>query len=77
MGWIVRLIEKITGTPHRHDNAAMVSLASEKLTQRIDDLSATLRPYSEADDPLVAMMTDVFNRRQLKAGRDDKPELHS
>jgi hypothetical protein len=77
MGWIVRLIEKITGMPHRHDNAAMVSRASERLTQRIEDLSATLRPYNEADDPLVAMMTDVFNRRQLRDRRDEKPELHS
>ena len=44
----------------------MVRSASRSLSSRIDDLSATLKPYSKADDPLVALMTDVFNRRQLE-----------
>lgn len=77
MGWIVRLYEKLTGTPHRHDNAARVSRASASLSRTIDDLSATLKPYSKADDPLVALMTDVFNRRQLEVRGDGKPEFHS
>lgn len=76
MGWVVRLIEKLTGTPHRHDNAALVRSASRSLSRSIDDLSATLKPYSKADDPLVALMTDVFNRRALRDRADGKSEFH-
>jgi len=65
MSWPVRLFEKLTGTPHRHDNARRVSLATDELTESTRLLSAHLKPYLESDDPLVSLMTDVFNRRQM------------
>lgn len=75
MGWIVRLYEKLTGTPHRHEDAERVSRALDGLTNSIEELSATLKPYSNADDPLVAFMTDVLKRR--KGSSNEKPKLHS
>jgi hypothetical protein len=74
MGWVMRLYEKLTGIAHRHDNADRVARAADGLTDSIRELSATLKPYRESDDPLVALMTDVFNRRQL---RDRRDKLHS
>lgn len=76
MSWTVRLIEKITGTPHRHENATRVSLATDELTQSTRLLSAHLKPYLESDDPLVSLMTDVFNRRQM-GPVDEKSEFHT
>lgn len=68
MSWPVRLFEKLTGTPHRHDNATRVSLAAEELTETTRELSTYLKPYLESDDPLVSLMTDVFNKRQMGPG---------
>lgn len=75
MGWAVRLMEKITGTPHRHENAQRVSVAAAELTESTRQLSASLMPYLESDDPLVALMTDVFNKRQM--GSHAKTEFHT
>lgn len=77
MGFLVRLFEKITGRPHRHDDAAMVSAAAHDLTDSIRELSATLRPYNEKNDPLVALMRDVLNNRRRGRRENGKPELHS
>lgn len=76
MSWTVRLIEKLTGTPHRHDNAARVSLAADQLTESTRQLTANLKPYLESDDPLVSLMQDVFNRRQMGSA-DEKHKFHS
>jgi hypothetical protein len=67
MTWPARLVEKITGSPHRHDIADSVSMAAAGLSRSIDRLSANLKPYSQSEYPLVALMTDVFNRRQMKS----------
>jgi hypothetical protein len=69
----VRLMEKLTGEPHQHRNAQKVADVARELRQEVHELSTTLRPYVESDDPLVALMTDVFNRRQLLDGQGAKP----
>jgi len=76
MGWAVRLFEKLTGSKHRHDDAMRVSAAADDLTASIRELSATLKPYHESDDPLAALMTDVFNKRRL-GQQDAKTKFHS
>ena len=64
----VRLVEKLTATPHQHRNAESVAYVAHDLRQEVHKLSSTLRPYVESDDPLVALMTDVFNHRQMNNG---------
>ena len=63
----MRLMETITGAPHRHDIADSVHTAAAGVARSVDKLSAALKPYSKADEPLVALLTDVFNRSQLKS----------
>jgi hypothetical protein len=67
---LVRLFEKLTGKPHQHRNAQKVAAAVGDLRRDVSALSSKLRPYTEADDPLVALMTDVFNQRQMRNGHD-------
>lgn len=43
---------------------------SEELQTAARDLRHTLEKYQEAPDPLAALMTDVFNKRQLINGGD-------
>lgn len=62
---LARLWEKILGVPHRHENSALVALASYELTKEVRKAQSQLKVYTEADDPLVAMMTDIFNKRQM------------
>jgi len=67
MGWTMqRLIEKITGTPHRHDIADGVHMAAAGVSRSVDQLADALKPYVRADEPLVALLTDVFNKQQLE-----------
>jgi hypothetical protein len=66
MTLFTRLFEKITGRPHRRANADLVSEAARDLRRDAEGLRSKLRPYSQADDPLVALMTDVFNQRQAQ-----------
>jgi hypothetical protein len=77
MGWVVRLYEKLTGRPHRHDDAEMVSAAAKELSSSIRELSATLKPYNESGDPLVALMTDVLDHRRRGGSRDAKSKFYS
>jgi len=63
----MRLIEKITGSPHRHDIADSVHTAAAGVSRSVDRLSDALKQYSKADEPLVALMTDVFNKLQMKS----------
>jgi propanediol dehydratase small subunit len=65
----VRFMERLTGKPHQHHNAERVTDVAPDPREDIHKLSTTLRPYVESDDPLVALMTDVFNRRQLANGK--------
>jgi hypothetical protein len=76
MGWIVRLYEKLTGRPHRHDDAAMVSAAAKDLSSSIRELTATLKPYNQSKDPLVALMRDVIQRRD-RGHPDEQSKFHS
>ena len=62
-----RLIEKLTGTPHRHDIADSVHTAAAGVSRSVDRLSAALKPYSKSDEPLAALLTDVFNKLQMKS----------
>jgi hypothetical protein len=65
---LVRIIEKLLGVPHQYQNADRVKDAVASLSHDVRRLNDTLKPYAEADDPLVALMTDVFNDRQLQNG---------
>ena len=65
----MRLIEKITGTPHRHDIADSVHTAAAGVSRSVDQLSAALKPYYKSDKPLVELLTDVFNRQQMESKR--------
>ena len=62
-----RLIETITGMPHRHEIADSVSVAAAGVARSVDRLSEALKPYVKADEPLVALLTDVFNKSQFKS----------
>lgn len=61
----IRLIEKITGQPHRYDNLARVTKAAQELKDELNQLSSVIRPYTESEDPLAALMLDMFNKKQL------------
>lgn len=63
---LARLWETVLGVPHRYENAARVSLAGEELSRAAKGLHTHLRGYAESDDPLVALMTDVFNQREMR-----------
>jgi len=68
MGTLARLFEVLTGAPHKYEQSQKVSDAADELSSDVQKLSETIRPYLDADDPLVAFMTDVFNQRQMRAG---------
>jgi hypothetical protein len=68
MTLFVRLMEKLSGRPHQHYTAQKVSDMASDLRQDVNSLATKMRPYAEADDPLVALMTDVFNQRQMRNG---------
>ena len=63
---MIRLWEKIFGLPHRHEYADRVSFASHELTKEVRKVSSHLKSYTETDDPLVALLTDIFNKRELR-----------
>jgi hypothetical protein len=46
---------------------------ADDLRQDVHSLARKMRPYVEAYDPLVALMTDVFNQRQMRNGNRSKP----
>jgi hypothetical protein len=66
MTLLTRLWEKLTGRRHQKQNLAMVAEVAGGLTHDVDRLKQKLEPYAQADDPLVALMTDVFNQRQAR-----------
>ena len=63
----MRLLETITGTPHKHEIADSVAVAAAGVARSVDKLSEALKPYANAEQPLVALLTDVFNKSQLKS----------
>ncbi|MEH2525882.1 MULTISPECIES: hypothetical protein [unclassified Bradyrhizobium] len=69
---LVRLLEKLTGRPHQHRHARWVANIASDLRRDISELQATLRPYAEAEEPLVALMTDIFNDRQMRSNGHDR-----
>jgi hypothetical protein len=74
---LVRLWEIISGNPHLHKNAKMVNAATNSLTKKTEEFESVIKPYNEAEDPLVMFMTDVFNRRSARAGNGNAtPKLH-
>jgi hypothetical protein len=44
--------------------------ASEELVSTARDLRHSLQPYLNHPDPLAALMTDLFNKRQLSLRKD-------
>lgn len=65
---LTRLLEIITRRPHRYNNAQAVREATEGLRQDVQNLSARLRPYIEADDPLKALMDDLHDQDNERNG---------
>jgi hypothetical protein len=63
---LTRVWELITGSPHHHVNAAMVSAATHSLAQRTEELAHVIKPYKDSEDPLMMFLTDVFNRREMR-----------
>jgi hypothetical protein len=73
---LVRLWEKVTGQPHRHDASQHVVDAANDLAQSAKKLNAAIKPYLEADDPLIALVADLINQRAMRE-KNDKPELRT
>ena len=71
MGVLMRLYEKMTGRPHQHRHAKAAVEAHEDLRREVGELHEALQPYVDTDDPLVALMTDMFNNRQLRGRREE------
>jgi hypothetical protein len=69
----LRLVEKLMDRPHQHYTAQKVSEVADDLRQDVHSLARKMRPYVEAYDPLVALMTDVFNQRKMRNGNGSKP----
>jgi hypothetical protein len=63
---MVRVIEILTGRPHRQLNAEMVHTAAERLSKRADELSEVMRPYRQSEDPLVMLLTDAIIQRNFR-----------
>lgn len=66
MSAFVRIVEVITGKPHRYEESRKVSEATSALRDDVQKLAEKIKPYVEADDPLVALMTDLFNQRAMR-----------
>jgi hypothetical protein len=72
MALLTKLIGKLSGKSREQEEARAASHATlMELRDDIRHLTTMLRPYIEADDPLVALMTDVFNQRQVI--QNDRP----
>lgn len=63
-----RLWEILSGTPHLRLNAETVKAATSALAKKADEFEVAVKPYTEAQDPLVMFMTDVFNQRRMRGG---------
>lgn len=71
MAALTRLWEKLLGKPHRHEISGRVAAASDELINKTRELSDSIRPYTRAKDPLVALMVDLHNQRTWEL--DDRP----
>ena len=65
MSLVTRIFEKLTGRPHQKQNAAMVREAAARLKEDVKVLADRLSQYEEESDPLVAIMTDLYNDREI------------
>lgn len=63
---MVELIRKLLRRDRPQDDAREVTEAVNALHEDVKELSGFLKPYVEADDPLVALMTDMFNQRSMR-----------
>lgn len=58
-----RLFEKIIGRPHKKLTSEEVKSVASELNADVGSLTETLKEYHEKDDPLVALMLDIYNDR--------------
>jgi hypothetical protein len=65
MACLVRLWEKLAGLPHRHSMVDRVSAAADELKESARSVQEQLRPYEDAPDPFIALMADLYNKRQV------------
>jgi hypothetical protein len=68
---LIRLWEKMTGQPHRHDDSQHVVEAANELAQSAKKLNAAIKPYLEAEDPLIALVSDLINQRAMREKNED------
>jgi hypothetical protein len=59
----VRLLEKLTRTPHRLDDSARVRIAAEELKESSSKLSRTLHKLLESPDPIAAL--SMYSRSEF------------
>lgn len=70
MSLLVRIIETLTGRPHQHHNAEMVSAATRNLLATTANFSKKIEPYSLQEFPLDALIHDIKNQRKRAQGNN-------
>jgi hypothetical protein len=65
MACFLRLWEKLSGAPHQHRVAERVKEAADDLSASARHVREQLRPYEDAPDPFVALMADLYRKRQI------------
>lgn len=66
MSLLVRIMETLTGRPHQHHNAEMVSEATRNLLATTDNFNKSIEPYSMEDSPLDALIHDIKTQRRSR-----------
>lgn len=69
---LTRIYEKLMGLPHQQHHAARVKQAADELSQDVRNLTRKIERYKEEDDPLAALMIDVFNDRSFGQSSDQQ-----
>ncbi len=64
MSLITRIVEKIFGMPHQHNNAAMVERATDELLDSATALSKKIRSIDDPKNPLEDLIEDIRRQRQ-------------
>lgn len=63
---LTRIYEKLMGLPHQKHHAERVKRAAEELSQDVKSLTQRIERYREEDDPLVALMQDIYNDSETR-----------
>lgn len=69
----IRLWEILSRSPHVRKNSEQVREATNSLVLKAQELESAIKPYTEAEDPLTALMCDLYEQRRQHAN----VKLHS